>query len=423
MPWMAAALAAAATAGGCLGAGVAAAADPVGNAPASTTPATPPPLPVHHWKHVEPTTLPTVWGCFPGMANNPCEGSQRTTVLQNTQLQPRKVARVEEPAAAADPPVDCFYLYPTVTSALGNNAPRRVDADVRGVLQAQAARFSSVCRVYAPVWRQATLTNLLGNIAVKAHGPTNAQNVAYSDVLGAWHDYLAHDNDGRGVILVGHSQGAATLARLMIHEFDDVPENRARLVGAILPGSDFYTARGFRTGGNLANIPTCAAAGEAGCVVAYSSYSARPGGASYFGRLGALSDSFGGDRGSQFQVACTNPAALSGDDGALEPVARGVLQPGVNGLASLAFWGGVPPVVSTPWVIPGDHYTGACEAWNGANVLRVRAGRGSLLPAAVPSPDWGLHVGEMSLTLGNLVKIARLQAATYLAARGGAATS
>ena len=38
--------------------------------------------------------------------------------------------------------------------------------------------------------------------------PEGDYDLEYRDIRAAWHDYLAHYNDGRGVVLLGHSQGS-----------------------------------------------------------------------------------------------------------------------------------------------------------------------------------------------------------------------
>ena len=41
------------------------------------------------------------------------------------------------------------------------------------------------------------------------------QGQAYADVAEAWHTYLKRFNHGRGVVLIGHSQGTFVLRRLV----------------------------------------------------------------------------------------------------------------------------------------------------------------------------------------------------------------
>jgi len=77
----------------------------------------------------------------------------------------------------------------------------------------QAARLTSVCDVYAPVYRQVTLPALFGTLPPEAGAPD--RELAYSDAAAAWDYYMAHHNKGRGVVLIGHSQGAGILKRLV----------------------------------------------------------------------------------------------------------------------------------------------------------------------------------------------------------------
>ena len=56
----------------------------------------------------------------------------------------------------SDPPVDCFYVYPTVSEEHRGNADLKLQPEERETAITQAARFSHVCRVYAPLYRQTT---------------------------------------------------------------------------------------------------------------------------------------------------------------------------------------------------------------------------------------------------------------------------
>ncbi len=63
-------------------------------------------------------------------------------------------------------------------------------------------------------------------------------------MLAAWRDYLAHDNHGRGVVLIGHSQGAYVLRHLVKTVIDRSPAQRRLLVSAILLGGQVLEANG-----------------------------------------------------------------------------------------------------------------------------------------------------------------------------------
>jgi hypothetical protein len=148
---------------------------------------------VAHWN---------VWLRRPGLAVNYCNTDLSTTVFwpdgTNTTI------KIDD----AKTPIDCFYVYPTVSLERRGNADLKIQNEETTTAIAQAARFSQVCRVFAPVYRQTTVYHDAGNL----HG--NGE-LAYADVLAAWRDYLAHWNGGRGVVLIGHSQGAGVLEQLL----------------------------------------------------------------------------------------------------------------------------------------------------------------------------------------------------------------
>ena len=152
----------------------------------------------------------TVWLCRPGLARDPCTTSRATTVFGRD-----GTSHVVAAAPAKNPPVDCFYVYPTVSLQATANANLHVDPTERAVAVAQASRFSQVCRVYAPMYRQITLGSILrpgGINAVTGSWPTERTR--------RFRDYLAHYNDGRGIVFIGHSQGATILIRLLQQEVD-----------------------------------------------------------------------------------------------------------------------------------------------------------------------------------------------------------
>ena len=53
-------------------------------------------------------------------------------------------------ATPSNPPIDCFYVYPTVSPQPGILANLQIDPAETSVAEAQASRFSEDCRVYAP---------------------------------------------------------------------------------------------------------------------------------------------------------------------------------------------------------------------------------------------------------------------------------
>ena len=95
--------------------------------------------------------------------------------------------------------------------------------------------------------------------------------LGYNDVVDAWNYYLQHDNNGRGVVLVGHSQGSGVLTQLIRNEIDGKPV-QSRLVSAMLLGTSLPVPRGKDVGGAFKYIPLCRSASQTGCVIAYASF-------------------------------------------------------------------------------------------------------------------------------------------------------
>ena len=339
---------------------------------------------------------PTVWLCRPGIKNNPCESSLTTTVVH-----PDGKKTTQRSSAAKDPPVDCFYVYPTVSAQPTVNANLDIDPELIAVAENQAARFSQVCRVYAPVYPQLTLSAIGGGASAQARA------TAYAGVLAGWKEYLAKYNKGRGVVFIGHSQGSGMLIQLLKSEVDPNPKLRRQTVSALLLGGNVTVPAGKNVGGDFQNIPACQSAKETHCVVAYSTYAQQPPPDGLFGktRVGA------GPGGTNLQVLCVNPASFNGA-GSLAPYFRTKPFPGPIGAAA-----GTPPTAPTPWVEYPKLYNAQCQEGNGFTWLQVTdvgkpdapryQARGSL------PPNWGLHLGDVNLSLGNLVDLARQQAAAY----------
>src|SRR5690606_9130171 len=194
------------------------------------------------------------WLCRPGMAGNVCT----ETDLDATVVEADGTTTVEPFEPAEDPPVDCFYVYPTISADPTANSDLVAGPEEKGIVAGQAARLGEVCRVFAPMYRQNTLASMMGTVDSDLSREERGA-IAYDDVVDAWKHYLANDNDGRGVILVGHSQGSGLLARLLAEEVDDEPALREKLVSAMLIGSSVTVPEGEVVGGTFENIPLCEA--------------------------------------------------------------------------------------------------------------------------------------------------------------------
>jgi hypothetical protein len=350
------------------------------------------------------------WLCKPGIVDDPCEIPLDTTVREAG-----KADRVQTPGrpAQAERRFDCFYVYPTVSNQLSTNATKARDPELISIAKYQASRFSTQCRMYAPIYRQITLAALPLAITAGQGISPEATELAYGDVVEAWKDYLAKDNGGRGVVLIGHSQGTLMLRRLIKEQIDPNPALRRKLVGATLMGGNVETAKGRTTGGDFQHVPACTARGEFGCVVAYSTYAEDPPSDSLFGRPGGTVGGAGGDP-AQREVACTDPATLSGMTGPVgvtvpsEPFAPGTIEVGI-----VVTSGGPPPTAPTTWVEAADRYVGSCRFVDGAHVWRYDPVAGSRRPNPFLDRTWGTHLLDMQLGLERLVSIVEQQHAHW----------
>jgi hypothetical protein len=205
----------------------------------------------------------SAWLCLPGRADV-C-----STPLPTTALNPNGYGSTGQSSIAKDPPLDCFYVYPTVSRDQGLNSDLNVSEE-KGAAEIQFARFASVCRTFAPIYRQMTL----GAIAAYSAGANidAAAKLAYGDVAAAWRNYLETRNHGRPFVLIGHSQGSVMLQQLIAKEIETNPAVAARMKLAIIPGFNVLVPQGRLVGGTFKRTPLCSRPGETGCVIAYSSF-------------------------------------------------------------------------------------------------------------------------------------------------------
>ena len=350
------------------------------------------------------------WLCRPGLNGDACDVDLTTTVISAD----GKLTR-ETWTADANAPVDCFYVYPTVSTDPTPNSDMLADAAELNVIRQQFARFGSVCRRYAPMYRQVTLAGLRTLLA--GRGGSLDHGLQYDDVRDAWQSYLEHDNQGRPFVLIGHSQGSFILAELIRREIDGKPV-QARMVSAIIPGATIAVPRGKDVGGAFQHVPVCRSASQTGCVIAYSSFrSTLPPPANT--RFGKVAD-------ANLVAACANPAALGGGPGELHAY---LSKDGgsIVGASAPKPWVTPERPIDTPWVSVPGMLTARCTSNENATYLEVTVhasptGRraddiaGDLSFNGQVAADWGLHLVDVNLAMGNLVDIVGQQSNAWLAA-------
>jgi hypothetical protein len=350
------------------------------------------------------------WLCRPGR-EDACAVDLTTTVVAADGKLTRETWKSDPNAA-----VDCFYVYPTVSTDTTPNSDMTADPAETNVVRQQFARFASVCRPYAPLYRQVTLAGLRRLIGSGGGGGSLAAGVGYDDVRDAWNSYLQNDNKGRGVVLIGHSQGSYVLAELIRREIDGKPV-QSRLVSALLLGATLNVPKGKDVGGSFQNIPVCRKASQTGCLVAFSSFrSTVPPPANTM---------FGKTADPEREAVCTNPAALGGGSGALRAYLSATGRT-ITGTTPPKPWVVPEQAIETPFVSVPGLLTAECKSNEHATFLEVTVNgdpadprvddiTGDIGVAGKPVASWGLHLIDVGLAMGDLLDVVRQQSKAFSA--------
>ncbi|MEH6590701.1 MAG: DUF3089 domain-containing protein [Halioglobus sp.] len=326
-----------------------------------------------------PYAAAELWMCKPGAASNRClELDQTITYIYSDTSQ-----AVFEHTLAVDPDFDCFYVYPTVdlNEEPGNTEDLADDEPALAALYNQAARFTELCNMYAPLYHQ--MTN--GTYDLGDYRSTEYYEIAFNDVNDAFGQYL-RESGSRPFVLLGHSQGSHMLLELLEKRFEDDPKLRQRLISALIIGplGRLIRPEGAILPDSFDNIPLCTHATQTGCTITYDTIDA-----------GGLEERVADSR------TCVNPTLLGGNPGVLENTiwkTDGTLQfPGIETL-----WAGYPAL-----------HTASCEpdgflAIDTLDDERMTPASPQFLQAVIAGDT--LHITDVNWAIGDLLRIVSTQA-------------
>ena len=256
-----------------------------------------------------------------------------------------------------------FFVHPTSYFERAHwNAPLAdpsADSIARLMIRGMASAFNASDAVWAPRYRQMTMGGFLADRPEREP----ALALAYGDVRAAFHAFLAATPPTRPLVLVGHSQGALLLKRLLRDEVAGTPLAR-RVAAVYLVGWPVSLTHDLPQIG----LPACTRAAEAGCVSSWLSY-AEPADTrltlTAYARFSALD----GQSPGTSPFLCTNPLTSTPDSAAPASANRGTLMAD-SALANAHLQPGTVPARCGPehilligpgpemgeYVLPGNNY-------------------------------------------------------------------
>ena len=263
-------------------------------------------------------------------------------------------------------PFAVFFVHPTSflnrtrwNAPLENGGDPEAERIARVYLRGMASPFNAATEIWAPRYRQATM----GAFLTDAPQGKQAIDAAYADVREAYRFFLSSVDPATPIVLAGHSQGALHLKRLLAEEVKGSPV-AGRLVAAYLIGWPVSMTHDLPAIG----FPACAAPGQTGCIISWSSFAEPADPAPVLNAYGST-PALDGKAPGKDPMLCSNPltgriggkAPASANLGTLVPedsMEKGELRRGFvpascdpRGLLLI----GPPPEMGS-YVLPGNNY-------------------------------------------------------------------
>lgn len=298
---------------------------------------------------------PAMWLSRPGMGVNDPARWQPATAREQTTL--------PTPADAPAPDFAVFFVHPTSYLDRSSwNAPLE-DAESQRIaniyVRGMASPFNQASEIWAPKYRQATF----GAFLTDAPDAQKALDAAYADVKQAFAFFASSVAKDTPIVLVGHSQGALHLQRLLREEVV-ASELAPRIAAVYAVGWPISVQHDLPALG----FPACAAPNQAGCIMSWSTY-AEPADPSDVLETYAASVGFDGEKRGTSPILCTNPLTGAAGGAAEAALNLGTLVPEKDFTTGTLMPGAVParcdargllligdPPEMGDAVLPGNNY-------------------------------------------------------------------
>ena len=224
------------------------------------------------------------------------------------------------------PPFAVFFVHPSsyiplalTEQANWNSTPGDPTSESRARLfiRGMASPFNRADEIWAPKYRQA----VAGAFLTDKPEAQKAIDAAYGDVREAFRYFLASVPEGKPIVLAGHSQGSLHLLRLLQDEVAGKPVQQ-RIAAVYAVGWPISIAHDLPA----LPLPACASPGQAGCIVAWSSF-AEPADPAMLMTRYAATPGFDGQPRGDGPILCINPLTGSPNSNAPANANLGTLVP------------------------------------------------------------------------------------------------
>ena len=136
---------------------------------------------------------------------------------------------------------DIFYIYPTLLTDKNDNSwnsdiynENQKKQVLNIAIRFQASAWANAGRIYSPYYRQVHYRSFYEPYT--SNGGIKAGTIAYNDIKEAFEYFLENFNNGRPIIIAGHSQGAYH-CKLLLKDYFEGKELLNQLVAAYIPGT------------------------------------------------------------------------------------------------------------------------------------------------------------------------------------------